>query len=468
MYGCAVEGEYLMLAPKLWRTVGYEPHPKQLEFHTSPARFKVAVAGRRFGKSRMAAAEALVAFMEEGNRGWIVGPQYSIGENEFKYVWDDLIAMGLIDKMKKKAYNVRTGEMYVESPWGSRIDVMSADKPDSLVGKGLHWIIVSEAAKQNPIVWDKYLRPALADHRGWAIFPSTPEGFNWFYTLYQLGQGTKDPEWESWRYPAWENPYVYPGGFDDPEVQKQLRTPDDPWFWQEIGADFRSVVGLIYPEWDERKHVRRHTFRPDWKNELWADWGFSNYCAVLDAQIDPEDNVYIWREYYDNQKAASQVGRELAQRVNPWGYHVDIGYGDSASPEVWVEFEKHLPCRFLAYADAKDWQQGVSKVKDWLVGDENGPKLHVDPSCVNFLAEIVEYKTSEPRTRDPRMNVKEEPMKRRDHAMDAMRYGFMHRFVLGADSHVTSDMFGNYGYASVTDDEMLVGVPGIFTKDKVL
>lgn len=422
----------------------------------------------------MAAAEALIAFMQPNNRGWIVGPQYSVGENEFKYVWDDLIALGLINKMKRKAYNVRTGEMYVESPWGSRIDVMSADKPDSLVGKGLHWIIVSEAAKQNPIVWDKYLRPALADHRGWAIFPSTPEGFNWFYQLFMLGQG-KDPEWESWRYPSWENPYVYPKGFDDPEIQKQMRSPDDPWFWQEIGADFRSVVGLIFPEFDEKKHVRQHVFVPQWANELWSDWGFSNHCAVLDVQIDPYDNVYIWREYYERLKAASQVGRELAERPQPAGYHVDIGYGDSASPEVWAEFEKHLPCRFIAQPEAKNYQQGWNVVKDWLVGpmEDDGtrtPKLFIDPSCVNTLAEIVEYKTAEPKTKDPRATTKEEPQKRKDHAMDAVRYGMMHRFVLGADSHATDDLnnMDHWPTPSREDDDMFVGVGGIFGRDDIL
>lgn len=457
----------MTISPKLWELVEYEPHPKQLEFHMSEARFKVAVCGRRFGKSRMAAAEALIAFMEPNNRGWIVGPQYSVGENEFKYVWDDLIKMRLIDKMKKKAYNVRTGEMYVESPWGSRIDVMSADKPDSLVGKGLHWIIVSEAAKQNPIVWDKYLRPALADHKGWAIFPSTPEGFNWFYQLYMLGQAGGDDDYESWCYPSWENPHVYKEGFEDPEIQKQLRTPDDPWFWQELGADFRSVVGLIYPEFSNERHVKRHVFRPEWANEIWMDWGFTNYAAALDVQIDPEDNVYIWREYYENQHSASQMGRALVERANPYGYHVDIGYGDSASPEVWIELMQHLNCQILALADAKEWQQGVAKVKDWLVGIEGVPKLYVDPSCVNFLAEIVEYKTAEGKSKDPRMNVREEPMKRRDHAMDAMRYGFMHKFVLGAGSHATPDMY-EPAVLPASMEEMLVGTPGIFTRDMVL
>jgi hypothetical protein len=449
------------VARKLWAKIGYEPHEKQMEFHASRARFRVPVCGRRFGKSKMAAADKLPDFLRPGTLGWIVGPEYSDSENEFNYFWDFLIKLGLLDKMKHKARNTRTGEMYIEAPWGSRVVARSAKYPDSLVGKGLHWLIVSEAAKQNPDVWEKYLRPALADFKGDAIFPSTPEGFNWFYDLYQLGQG-EDPEWESWRYPAWENPYVYPRGFEDPEVQSQMRTPDDPFFWQEIGADFRSVVGLIYPEFEPARNVRQHAFRPEWENQLWMDFGFTNPTAALDAQIDPDGNVYVWREYYERHRTAAQNAHELKYRLNPAGYHIDIIFGDAADPSSVEELGRHLaPC--IAYPEAKDFQRGVGEVKDRLVK----PSLFIDPSCVNTIAEFQTYKTAESKNRDPRANVREEPAKRMDHAMDALRYGVMHKFVIGADSHVTNDFFAPVP-VNVRDEEW-DGIPdGIFTREVVL
>lgn len=447
-------------ATTFWRAINYAPHEKQLEFHASDARFKVASCGRRFGKSRMAAAECEpFLFSSEVTRGWIVGPEYKTGEKEFRYMWQDLIQTMHLHKtglVKRKAYNVRTGEMYIEMENGSRVDVMSADHPDGLVGEGLDWVIVSEAAKQNLQVWEKYLRPALADKHGIAIFPSTPEGFNWFYDVYQIGQNRKkNPDWESWRYPSWMNPYVYPGGFEDPEVQDQLRTPDDPWFWQEIGADFRSVVGLIYGEFDENVHVQPMRFHPEWDNYLAMDFGFTNPFACYDVQVDPSDNVYIWREHYVRQKSIWEHCEAMKARTQPAGYHINCGYGDSADAKAVYEMNQFM-CPTLASDEAKDIWQGIRKVKEFLAPDA---RLFIDPSCVNLIQEFNLYKTAKGVAgRDPR----DLPEKANDHGLDAIRYFIMHRFVLGADAHLEKFMVNNEDISSMIEEEVSIG-RGIFT-----
>ena len=424
---------------KLWAACGYKPHEKQYEFHASDARFKVPVCGRRFGKSKMAAMEVLPELFVPDNRGWIIAPQYSVGEKEFRYVWDALvIRMGssVNDKIKRKAYNVRTGEMYIEMKWGARIDVMSADHPDALVGEGLDYAIFSEAAKQPAQIWEKYVRPSLADRHGTAIFPSTPEGFNWYYNRYLDGQNEEMFEWESWQYPSWFNPYVYPGGFDDPEIQSQLRRPDDPWFWQELGADFRSVVGLVYQEFDADAHVSRWDYDPRLPNYLCYDPGYTNPFAVYDVQVTPMDEVKVWREYYETQKPRHVVARDLVTRKQPEGYHVNLAYGDSADPDTVETLGAFYPV--VAYDEAKDWLTGKDEVKKFLTRPGG---LTIDPSCVEMVFEFNNYKIKAPRTiRTLEENLKEEPAKKYDHAMDALRYFIMHHFVIGADAHLDQSM----------------------------
>ena len=402
------------VARKLWKALGYAPHPKQLEFHTSDARFKVAVAGRRFGKSRMAAADVEPDMMDadKPTRGWIVAPQYKLGEKEFRYLWDDLvIKLGLGPVIKKKAYNMRTGEMYIEMPWGSRVDVMSGEHPDGLVGEGLDWVIFSEAAKLHPTIWEKYVSPSLADRQGRAIFPSTPEGFNWYYDLYRRGQ-SDDRDWASWRYPSWENKYVYPGGFDDPEIQRQLITPDDPWFWQEIGADFRAVVGLVYPEWDDSVNIQHWDYDPSLPNYLGADFGFTNSTAFLDVQVTPSDELRVWREYYKQGLSPEEHAVALKARHNPVGYQINGAFGDAADPAAVRTYSRDLT-PMIAMGDAKGWLEGVQSVKGFLARKGG---LLVDPSCENFINEINGYMIKTPSTHaDPRDNVREEPQKRNDH-----------------------------------------------------
>ena len=60
----------------------------------------------------------------------------------------------------------------------------SADNLSSLLGEGLDWLIVDEAARLKSEVWQSHLSQRLVDKVGWALLASTPRGANWFYKLY--------------------------------------------------------------------------------------------------------------------------------------------------------------------------------------------------------------------------------------------------------------------------------------------
>jgi len=459
-------------ASALWSKVGYKPHPKQALFHNSEARFKVPVCGRRFGKSKMAAMEALPELFRPDTLGWIVGPTYTLGAKEFDYVWDAIIhRLRLGPFLKRKAYNVNTGDMYLEMPWNSKIEVKSADHPDGLVGEGLDYVIVSEAAKQKPSVWDKFLRPALADKapRSWAAFPSTPEGHNWYYELYQRGQvnsPTYSAQYESWNFPSWMNHYVYPMGERDPEILDQKRSEDDPWFWQEIGADFRSFVGKIYNEWDDQIHiVRDYEYNPEWDNFMFFDFGFENPFVALDVQISPSEDIYIWREYYESGKPIHVHARELANRQNPEGYNIRVGYGDAADPGA-IETLNMMLCQTFGDPDAKkDVTRGIQEVKKFLKDKTGTPHLFVNNACQNTIWEFQNYRFKQT-TREE--NKPDAPKKWADHSLDAIRYGLMHLFVLGSRYHL-SDVYyeGPVGKGALKPParEEATADSGYFTRD---
>lgn len=451
-----------------FKTIGYEPHDKQWLYHNSKARFRTPTCGRRFGKSTMAARDLEPKLFIPGRRFWIIGPTYDLGEKEFRVIWDDLIVkMGLgRDKKVKKSYNKRSGDMFIEFPWRTRLEVRSADHPENLVGEALDWVVMSEAAKHGEETWERFIRPALADKRGGADFPTTPEGFNWLYGIWMLGKNKEVPEYESWRFPSWMNKAVYPLGYEDPEIKLLLRTMMPERFMQEIAADFASFVGKIFPEWDTEQHVDNVRFHPEWPNYMAFDWGYTNPLAAVEFQISPDDQVYVWREHYKAYTTLDEHIALLKRRDQPPGYHLDLAFGDAADPEAAVTVStKMVGC--IAEPDAKaNWREGIDLIRSFMqprqVGeDEHGRPIervafHVDYSCTNMIQEMNNYKSNAP---VKGKNVPELGQKIQDHTLDAIRYGLVHIYKLGVNSHL-SDVLTPGPLAGVSDLNEGILVPG--------
>lgn len=411
----------------------------------------------------MAGRDIEPQLFEPNKRFWIVGPTYDLGEKEFRVIWDDLmIFMGLgKDKRIKKAYNKRQGEMFIEFPWQTRLEVRSAQHPSDLVGEALDGLIVSEAAKQSKETYDRYLRPSLGDKRGWATFPTTPEGYNWLHEVWQLGRNPEFPDYESWQFPSWDNYTVYPGGRTDSEILLLEQTMDEAEFKQEIGADFTAFSGKIFPEWSEYKHVEGYQFHPEWPNYIAFDWGFTNPLAAVEFQVSPSDDIYVWREHYLGYTMLETHIEMLKARPQPAGYHLDLAFGDAADPEAAMYVTMHL-VTCIADPDAKtNWRQGIDLMKKFIklyqVGnDEDGTpiektKYHVSPACPHVIREMNNYKAQENRQG---LNLREESAKTDNHTIDAMRYALVTLFELGVMHHLSdvADLMKPNLYHSPTPD----------------
>lgn len=448
--------------------IGYEPHPRQWEFHLSTARFRAPVCGRRFGKSTMAGRDVQPKLLLPKRRWWIVGPTYDLAEKEFRVIWDDmLIKQGLHkDKRVKRAYNKKQGNMFIEFPWQTRVECRSADHPENLVGESLDGVIMSEAAKHKKDTWERYMRAALSDRRGEAMFPTTPEGMNWLHQIWQYGQNPDMPDYHSWQFPSWENPAVFPGGRDDPEILLVESSTAPEWFRQEYGADFTAFVGKIYGMWQEKTHVRKVTFNPAWRNYIAFDWGYAAPLAAIEFQIDPLGRCHVWREHYLARTMLPDHIRMLKEREQPEGYHLDLAFGDAADPEA-AEYVSINLVGCIALPDAKkNWREGIDEMNKYLKVQETGsydeyerpleePSLFVDHSCTNTIREFNNYRTPDTASdKNPREAAK--PFD--DHALDALRYGLMH-IKLGAGSQLAAV------YSGMSDGER-AGVMGLMLPDE--
>ncbi len=219
-------------------------HPKQLEVFQDPRRFKIVVAGRRFGKSRLAEAVGASAGLVTDLNGYdltdkgvfVVAPTHDQAKRIY---WS-----GLSRVLAPVTTRVDRNTGRIELSNGRWIEVRGADKPDSLRGVGLSDVILDEFASMKPDVWEEIVRPALADVQGRALFIGTPAGKNHFYQLVLEAQ--KDPAtWGVWSFKSRDNPFL-----DPEEIKKAAANMTAAQFAQEFEASFAgSGAGLLRDDW---------------------------------------------------------------------------------------------------------------------------------------------------------------------------------------------------------------------------
>lgn len=237
-------------------------HPGQAAIFNSPARFKVCAAGRRFGKTHLAAAMLSVHGLEEVNsRGYKITqehPVYYIAptfEQAKRVIWPKLREMLGFVALGGFIKNENTNDGWVELVNGHRIYIRGADNPDSLRGISPAFIVMDEYADMKPYVWHEIIEPALMDVEAGALFIGTPKGKNHFYKMFMGAlEHPKDAEgndlwddWESFHFSSTDNPFL-----KEKELKRMMKGGNRPLevIKQELNASFISGgAKVLKPEW---------------------------------------------------------------------------------------------------------------------------------------------------------------------------------------------------------------------------
>ncbi len=75
---------------------------------------------------------------------------------------------------------------------GATISLKGADRPETMRGVSLKFLVLDQYADMKPAVWEQILRPALADLKGKAMFIGTPKGANHFKELRDFAEDTSN------------------------------------------------------------------------------------------------------------------------------------------------------------------------------------------------------------------------------------------------------------------------------------
>ena len=209
-------------------------HPAQLEIFNSTKRFKIVAAGRRFGKSYLSAWILLIKAIQSDSKDvFYIAPTFQQAKD---IMWAMLKDLG--KDLILQAYE-NTAVLTLIN--GRKIYLKGSDRPETLRGVGLSYVVLDEYASMKPQVWEQIIRPTLADVKGGALFIGTPAGKNHFFDLYK--DAFEDDDWDSFQYTSTDNPFLPPE-----EIVAASKTMSSMSFRQEFEASFETNSGGIFKE----------------------------------------------------------------------------------------------------------------------------------------------------------------------------------------------------------------------------
>ena len=210
--------------------------PWQQEVWADETRFKIIAAGRRTGKSRLAAWTLIIqALQADKGHVFYVAPTQGQARD---IMWNTLLELGHpviagshINNLQIKLIN------------GATISLKGGDRPETMRGVSLKYLVLDEYADIKPSVWEEILRPALADQKGCAMFIGTPMGRNHFYELFKYAEMSEDPTYKAWHFTSYDNPLL-----DPEEIDIAKKSMSSYAFRQEFMASFEAKGSEMFKE----------------------------------------------------------------------------------------------------------------------------------------------------------------------------------------------------------------------------
>ena len=381
-------------------------------------RFKVVVAGRRFGKTHLAIRELCYYARIPEQEVWYVAPTYKQAK---MIVWR---------KLKNKLQDLRwikkanESELSILLKNGSTIALKGADNEDSLRGVGLDYLIMDEFADVDPEAFFEVLRPTLADREGRAMFIGTPKGIaNWAYELYQMEQ--EYPEaWKSFQYTTIDG-----GNVSREEIDAAMRDLDERQFRQEFMATFETYTGRIYYAFDRNNN----TFPAGEIDTqvLYTGWDFNIDPMSVVIAVRQGDSLYVIDEIRMFSSNTQEAVDEVKQRYpnsRIWAYPDPAARQRKTSAGGATDLTILANAGFVVKAPNahNPVRDRINAVNSRLCGSDGVRHLFIANSC-KYTIEGLERHTYKEGTTQPDKD------SGYDHMMDALGYMVDYMFPVRRD-----------------------------------
>lgn len=438
---------YLRVAPHYQ----FDLIPQQAAFHKSKARHRVLVAGARSGKTYAAVVELILEAynrLAAGNINplysaqatskhkipalhlWIVSPTWKMTDVPLKYFLDVCADLIIRANDHEKVYWLK-GDILVE--------FKTAERPETLQGASIDGMLIDEAASlRDEKPWTESLSARLVDRKGYSIFSTTPQGFNWFFTHIYTPALNKEHGFDLFTWKTIDNPLIDP---EEIEMRRAIMPPQN--FRTLFEASFEAFEGQVYACFNPQLHVmtydefaRQHSIKNETQLRLkfqhvWVgfDYGHTNPSAmIVVGKLWGDENEYVvLEEIYQSGVHPISTNPHTpswlkhAQSIQErYKTTLKMFYADSANPGPADQLRQNgIPIMKVNKHGSKGSVVDSIELVQMLF---SAGKLIILSRCTNLLKEIQQYKWKEKR----QINDPDEPSKSTpDHALDAMRYVLM-------------------------------------------
>jgi hypothetical protein len=451
----------------LYRRTAFEPTDNQRTILDSDYLYTLVSGGAQAGKSLVASKYALsrvlsmptlcfrctftstdmdemdshITRMRHGGLYWLVAADYDRTRAEFDYLVTDLLKLSLIND-KDFTSRVDPGRITIRKD-GTRIETKSAKDPRTLAMYSPNGIVACEASQLDMTTFYR-LQERVAPRNGWIFLSGTLEegSLGWYPKLIQQWS-TGTPDARSFKLPTTSNTYLFPGGIDDPKIQRIKESTSDSFFMERIMGEPVPPKGLVFPEFSPSTHVKSIPYDPDYPVHIWIDPGYAGAYAVEAVQIVNEQvRMFQGGEIYERGLTTSEIIK-LSQDKEWWANPLKSGVIDIAGTqhqampapsEIWLK-EARL---YLHSRKIRNINDGDERIRSFLkVSPLHGePRLVVDPSRTGILSEfgsapnpfdkqarVYRWKTD----RDGTI-VGKSPDNTNNHGIRAVTYGLVHNF----------------------------------------
>jgi len=360
-------------------------HPDQLLVYCDKHRFKVVVAGRRWGKTVLAKTSMISRAVIPNKKIWYVAPTYRQAK---MIMWDEL-KKAIPDAWIKSTHET---DLTITLVNNTVLACKGADKPDTLRGVGLDYIVLDEFQDFKSDVWEKVLRPTLASTMGDALFIGTPKGYANLYDVYMNGVddlGRRKIAWKSWQFATISSPFIPLS-----EIASAREDMDPKSFRQEFEASFETMSGRVYHQFERESHTGEYEFNP--KLPIWVGQDF-NVDPMSTVIMQPQSNGEVWvvDEIFLHNSSTQDVCEEIERRY--WRYLNQIiiypdpagGNRSSARGESDLDIFRDKGLRKIKYRRKHPpVADRVNAVNRMLRDAAGNIRLRVDKRCRNLVVSL--------------------------------------------------------------------------------